>query len=238
MTAGEVFIKLNKYYERGVAALAVCEDFSDFQTNKLFVCITGDGKPSALTAADIKSRVNKSLSILINRLLHETESGRIPHVEIDFAERSGEELSEVLSSLVKPVPVDESRTLFEMSFMLAPCRRRVTLSRYGKEKGGSINFDEELVICAASDVFLDSAMLCSYVGTNGAPGKSERQLSRLKYDFYKKTGGGAAFYPNSVAKSRDCFSFGFAARKSKTEFDVKKYTALWDAFAEKYFTDR
>ncbi len=192
---------------------------------------------------NVVKRINKNLDLIIQDLLIRIPNRQIPFVKVIASEKVSNNKLRLLfadknedidETLPKYINIDNLTHLIK--FRITPGSRQIILSQEASKINAEMLIDEEYIVCAATDIFLDIAMFNSYSFLRDLDDDDKKAFSSLKYKFYKESGCNCYYhYKPFLEKEPLYFSFAFAARKSKTEIDLNTYIYLWNDFLEKHF---
>lgn len=96
--------------------------------------------------------------------------------------------------------------------------------------------DENEMIEAALDIFLDISMFNSFSFLKELPIKDKQNFSNLKFNYYKKNRL-TSYYDIDLENPPAYFSFAFYARKDISSIDFDKYIWIWNEFISSYYPD-
>lgn len=94
--------------------------------------------------------------------------------------------------------------------------------------------DEEFLIPAATDLFLDLAMFNSYSFLHDMSVDEKRVFSKQKFEYFKNNNL-PCYYTYDNSDTLLYYSLAFSARKTSKKIDIPMYIALWEDFLRTYY---
>ena len=192
---------------------------------------------------NITQRVNKNLDIIIQTLLIKIPELQIPFIKVVLGEKlSNNQLrllvadhnDDVDEKLPEFINIDDLSHLIK--FRITPGQKQIILSQENSKANAEMLIDEEYIVCAATDIFLDIALFNSFSFLRDLSKKDKKLFSTLKYRYYLENNCQCYYhYKEFLATEPAYFSFAFTARKNKTEIDLDEYMYLWNDFLSKNY---
>lgn len=121
-----------------------------------------------------------------------------------------------------------------IEFQLSAFYNQITYSNSSCD--AKLVIDENYLVPATTDLFLDLAMFNSYSFFKNCTIEEKRKFSQQKFEFFKERKLDCYYtYDNSDLLMY--YSLAFSARKSAKSIDIPLYLTLWDEFLQTYYPD-
>lgn len=194
----------------------------------------------------ITKRINENLDIIIQSLIMKIPDRQIPFVKIVLGEEVSNNKLRLLvadckDSIDEPLPqfinIDDLSHLIKLR--ITPGQKQIILGQIKSLLNAEMLIDEEYIVCAATDIFLDIAMFNSYSFLRQLSDKEKKTFSSSKYKYFVENECKCYYHYKEFLVSEPLyFSLAFAARKSKTEIDLDEYIYIWDEFLSKKYPNQ
>lgn len=193
---------------------------------------------------EIVKKINRNLDLIIQSLLVKIPDRQIPFLKVNLGEKvSNNQLrllfadknDDIDEEIPEYINIDDISHFIK--FRITPGNRQIILSQEFSKINAEMLIDEEYIVCAATDIFLDIAMFNSFSYLRKMKDNDKKTFSSLKYSYYKEIGCNCYYhYKAFLEKEPVYFSFAFAARNNKSEIDLDTYIYLWNDFLSRYFS--
>ena len=193
--------------------------------------------------SSVIKKINKNLDLYIQELSLKILDRQIPFIKVNLGEKTpenrlrilvGSESDDLDERLPRYINLDEISHLIK--FRITPGYKQVILSQENSALNAEMLIDEEYIVCAATDIFLDIAMFNSFSFLKSLSEEEKKTFSSKKYQYYVNNGCKSYYhYRDFLEKEPTYFSFAFAVRQGKNEFDFETYMYIWNKFLEEYY---
>lgn len=119
-----------------------------------------------------------------------------------------------------------------VEFQFSAIYKQITFSNSSCD--AKLVIDEEFLIPAATDLFLDLAMFNSYSFLQDMSIDEKRVFSRQKFEYFKHKNL-PCYYAHDSSDTLLYYSLAFSARKTSKKVDISMYIALWEDFLQTYY---
>lgn len=130
------------------------------------------------------------------------------------------------------VPKDRRNISHWVEFQLSAIYNQITFSNSCCD--AKLVIDEEFLIPAATDLFLDLAMFNSYSFLQNMSVDEKRIFSKQKFDYFKAKNL-PCYYVYDNSDTLLYYSLAFSARRTAKRIDIPMYLALWEDFLKTYY---
>ena len=128
---------------------------------------------------------------------------------------------------------DRKNTSHLIEFQLSAIYNQLTFSNSFCE--AKLVIDENYLLPAMTDLFLDLSMFNSYSFLRNMSISEKRDFSKQKFDYFKKKSL-PCYYTYDDSDTLLYYSLAFSARLMPKKIDIQKYIALWDDFLQTYYS--
>lgn len=192
---------------------------------------------------NVVKRINKNLDLYIQELSLKIPERQIPFIKVNLGERASNNRLRILvgaenDSIDEKLPkyINIKKISHLIKFKITPGYKQIILSQENSELNAEMLIDEEYIVCAATDIFLDIAMFNSFSFLKDLSEDEKKNFSSKKYEYYVQNGCNSYYhYRDFLEKEPTYFSFAFAVRQGKNDIDFDTYIYLWNDFLSKYY---
>lgn len=129
-------------------------------------------------------------------------------------------------------PKDRCNISHWVEFQLSAVYKQITFSNSSCD--AKLVIDEEFLIPAATDLFLDLAMFNSYSFLQDMSVDEKRVFSKQKFEYFKHKNL-PCYYAYDNSDTLLYYSLAFSARNTSKKIDIPLYIALWEDFLQTYY---
>lgn len=132
-------------------------------------------------------------------------------------------------------PTDRRNNSHLVEFQLSTIYHQITFSNSSCD--AKLVLDEEFLIPATTDLFLDLAMFNSYSFLRDMSIEEKKDFSRQKFEYFKQKNL-HCYYTYDDSDTLMYYSLAFSARKTTKKIDIPLYVSLWEDFLQTYYPGR
>lgn len=132
-------------------------------------------------------------------------------------------------------PRDRRNISHWIEFQFSAIYNQITFSNSSCD--AKLVIDEEFLIPAATDLFLDLAMFNSYSFLQNMSIDERREFSKQKFEYFK-TNNLPCYYSYDHSDTLFYYSLAFSARETSTSINIPQYISLWNDFLQTYYPSR
>ena len=130
------------------------------------------------------------------------------------------------------IPSDRRDNSHLIEFQLSAVYHQITFSNSSCDAKLVIN--EEFLVPASTDLFLDLAMFNSYSFLRDMTVDEKRNFSKQKFEYFRQKNL-PCYYNYDDSDTLFYYSLAFSARKNTKQIDIPLYVSLWEDFLQTYY---
>lgn len=189
---------------------------------------------------NIQRNINNLLDMYIQKLSMLIPDRQIPFIKVNFCSKDEEGNLRILilegnDGIINRVTKMDNKSHF-LYATISTGQCQILIGADPVEANATLVIDEQYLVCACVDIFLDIAMFNSYSYLKELIPEEKKKFSYKKYNYYKKCGNSSFYH---FKEYRDCdptyFSLAFSARQDKLELELEQYVYSWEDFLENYY---